>query len=136
MSTLVVVPANVKLVSGNAALGTLGETVTAGQPVYLDAATKKLKKALATSDVTADVVGVSLAYEGRLDQQIGYAIAGCTVNLGCALVAGQFYVVGGAAGDINPITDSVAGWRASVVGYAVNATDLLLTLEVSGVTHG
>lgn len=81
-----------------------GETVTAGQPVYLKSADSKYWKADNDVDqATATVAGI--VYTGGAADGYGVIIVSGPVDLGATLTAGQTYVLSSTAGGICPHTD-------------------------------
>jgi hypothetical protein len=113
--------------------GTAGAVITAGMPLYMDAADgNKLKPADAdASALTAAVVGIALT-GGAANQPIAYVEAGL-VNLGATLTVGAIYVLSGTAGGICPEADLATGDWVTVLGIAVSAVLLDLRVNVSGV---
>lgn len=99
-----------------------GETITAGQALYIRAADGCAMKA--QSDGTAaeaTCVGVALN-GGGAGQTIGYAPNGTTINIGATTAKTVVYVVSAAAGGVCPMADLVSTNRVCFVGYAT-ATD-------------
>lgn len=129
MADLTITAANVLLTTGSKESGTAGASVTAGQALYLDAATNTLK--LAQADGTAAeaaVVGVSL-HAALSGQPLAYAPNGCTLNIGGTTVKTSAYVLSAAAGMICPQADLVSTNRIVYIGYAT-ATDGSFVLNI------
>ncbi len=133
MADLSITAANVVAASDAVILsGTLGETATAGQAVYLDSATKKLRLADADLSVTtAAAVGI-LLNGGSDDQPADYAIAG-GIDLGATLGVTTIYVLSGTAGGIAPAADLATSDWATILGVGTAADNLKIGLIVSGV---
>lgn len=79
-------------------------TVTAGQSVYTDPATGKLK--LADADALASVTNVAVAeLGGAAGQRIPLILEDDDFTPGATLVPGETYVVGTTPGSLVPIAD-------------------------------
>jgi hypothetical protein len=116
-------------------VGTAGEVITAGQPVYQDPATGLLFKAKADTVVHAAAVGIALG-GASANQPFVYQTTG-QINVGATLVIGQWYVVSPTNfGGIAPLSDLTTGNFGTVLGYATAPTSLQLTITPSGVAHG
>lgn len=121
-------------VSGNVSYGTAGTTITAGQALYLDAATSTLK--LCDGDLSAaaaDCVGISL--HGSLSgQPLQYQIDG-TITIGATMTLGEPYFASATAGSIIPAADLASPNRTTIIGVATSTTVMTLKLYTSGVVH-
>lgn len=115
--------------------GVAGETITAGQPLYIDSTDgNRLKKADANaSDATAAAVGIAL--HGADDEQPIEYIVGGNLTFNAVLTVGKAYVVSANAGGIAPIADLATGWRTTLLGIATSTTNLKMGLLVSGATN-
>lgn len=113
--------------------GTAGASITAGQPLYADAADgDKLKPCDAdASAAAANCVGIAL-HAAADEQPIAYTKAGL-INLGATLTVGEIYVLSGTAGGIAPKADLAAGDFVTILGVAISASQLNLAINVSGV---
>lgn len=98
-----VTAANVNWVSGvRPANIKFGETITAGQPLYLDATTGKYKKADADTDTESEVAGV--AKDGGGDGHDGLILLpGAVYNCGFTTTAGARYFLSITAGGITQV---------------------------------
>lgn len=105
--------------------GIAGETITAGNSLYIKAADGKLWKA--QCDGTAEeATCVGVALNGAApNQPVGYVTSG-TVIIGATTSKATTYVVSATAGGIAPQADLVATNRISYVGYATDATGTLI----------
>jgi hypothetical protein len=117
MADLTITAANV--VAGAGATrntGTAGETITAGQVVYLKAADAKLW--LAQADGTAaEAEAVGIALHGALaNQPLNYLASGA-LTIGATTAVGAVYVVSATAGGVAPYADLVATNRVTLLGY-------------------
>lgn len=101
--------------------GIAGETITAGQSLYLKAADGKLWKA--QCDGTAEEATCEgIALNGAApNQTVAYVKEG-TVTIGATTSKATTYVVSATAGGIAPQADLIATNRISYVGYATDAT--------------
>lgn len=122
MADLVITATSVVPGSGAVVLqGTAGETITAGNSLYLKASDGKLWKA--QCDGTAEeatCVGVALN-GAAVNQPVGYVSNG-TMTIGATTSKATTYVVSATAGGIAPQADLIATNRISYVGYATDAT--------------
>lgn len=89
--------------------GTLGETVTAGQPVYKDSSTKKWMKAdsNAAGAEARQPLGIALN-GGAINQPVAVQKSG-DITIGATLTAGLAYYLSDTAGGICPIADVGSG---------------------------
>jgi hypothetical protein len=136
MADIVQAPASVASGAGAIRIiGTAGESITAGQPVYQDPTTQQIFKAKADTVVHAAAVGIALD-GASANQPVVYQTTG-PLNVGATLTIGQWYVVSPANfGGIAPLSDLTTGNFGTVLGYAATATSLQLTITPSGVAHG
>lgn len=122
MADISITAANVIAASGaDIGRGPAGATITAGQPVYVDASdSNKIKLAdNNASSSTADAVGVSL-HGASSGQPIAYIKSG-GLTAGATLVAGQTYITSTTAGGIKLIADqgtAGSGEYPVIVGMA------------------
>ena len=112
--------------------GIAGGTVTAGQAVYRDStASNKLKAA--DADVLASAAAVGIALHGAsADQPLKYAIGG-NLTLSSVMTVGAVYVVSTTAGGIAPVADLSSGDYVTLLGIATTATNLKISISVSGI---
>lgn len=121
MADLSVTAASVVNVSAQTGSGTAGETITAGQPVYIKAADSKLWKA--QCDGTAEEgapAGIALN-GGAVGQPILYAAKGPIV-IGATTVKTTTYMLSAAAGAICPQADLVSTNRICRIGHATDTS--------------
>ena len=108
-----------------------GVTVTAGQSVYVDATSSKLK--LADTDAAASAAASGIAeLGGGPGQQIPVIYEDDALDPGATLVVGETYVVSTTAGGIAPLSDLVAGDFTTILGIATTAASLKLHILVGG----
>lgn len=132
MADLVITAANV-LADSSARIehGTAGAAVTAGQVVYLDAATGTYK--LADSNGAAALrspAGIALHAAG-VGQPLAVAEQG-PITIGAALTAGVAYYLSDTPGGICPVADVGSGEYATILGIASSASVLKLKIQESG----
>jgi hypothetical protein len=112
--------------------GTAGETITAGQPLYLKASDTRYWKADSdASSATATVIGIAL--NGSSAGQPVRVQTGGDINIGATLTVGEIYVLSATAGAICPEGDLVTDDFVSILGVATTASNLKLRVFVSGV---
>lgn len=113
--------------------GIAGSTITAGQPLYKDAAdANSLKAGIATAAATAAIVGVA-AHGASDGQPIKYYGRG-DVTYNAVLTVGTVYVASAsAAGGIAPVSDMTTGNFVTILGVATSTTNLKLGITASGV---
>jgi len=112
-----------------------GETIAAGQPVYLDSADSKYKLADANlSAATATVRGIAMT--PGVDTGYGIiATSGSIILVGTTAAVGETYYCGATAGAINPDADVTTGWYVTRLGTAATTTQLDLAISATGITH-
>ncbi len=135
MADLSITAANVKLVSGPTERGIAGVAITAGQVLYQEDASKKMKLSdndNATAEVRA-IKGVAL-HAAAADQPITYAKNGAIVDFGAIFTAGVEYYVSGTAGAICPRADVTTGDDPIRVGMAKTTSRLELDFADPDVT--
>lgn len=110
--------------------GIAGATVTAGQPVYADAAdSNKYKPADADASATAAAVGVAV-HGAAAGQPLIVAQYG-SLTLSAVMTAGEVYCVSTTAGGIAPVGDLTTGNYVTVLGVATTTSNLKLGLNAS-----
>lgn len=115
------------------ARGTAGATITAGQAVYLDAATGTLKLAVKTSLAAAAAVGIAL-HGAASGQPLEYVYQDDDYTPGATLVAGTCYTVGATAGNMAPSADLASGNYATFMMIAKSTTKAILRVLPTGAT--
>jgi hypothetical protein len=130
MAAIAITAANV--VKSTGALvenGVAGATITAGQVVYKDTTTGKF--ALADADgASANIKdGKGIALNGAsLNQPLSVQTDG-DITIGGTVVPGTAYVVGTTPGAINPIADLVSTNNVCLLGVAVSASVIRLSVK-------
>lgn len=139
MADVVITAANVLKGTGAVTVNTnvAGESVTAGDVVYLKNADSKWWKAQCDGTTEesggdpAGGIGVCLNSAGAGQPVV--VQTGGLITIGGTVVAGTEYVLSAAAGKIAPHADLVSNNKYVRLGYAVTAAILSLDFKVSGV---
>lgn len=112
--------------------GNAGETITAGQVVYLKTSDNEFYKA--DCDATAATAVVhGIALNGASDGQPIRIQKSGDINPGGTVVVGKIYVLSGTAGGIAPVDDLAQGDRVSILGVGVTSSKITLKITNSGV---
>lgn len=113
--------------------GTAGETITAGQVVYIDTSdNNEIKLAdCDSSSATATVAGIALTGASN-GQPIKYAPSG-EITIGATVTVGELYVLSGTAGGIAPEGDLATGDYVSFLGIGTTAARIRFSILNSGV---
>jgi hypothetical protein len=111
--------------------GTAGETITAGQSVYLSSDGKVYKADANSSSTTAAAVGISL-HGATANQPLTYQTGG-SMNFGAILTAGTYYVASATAGGIAPTADLTTGWYSTLLMYAYSTSVGIITPTATGI---
>lgn len=109
-----------------------GESVTAGQPVYLKSSDQKWWRA--QSDGTAaeaDAQGIAL-HAASADQPLAVQTGG-QITIGATIQAGVFYYVSNTAGGICPVADLGTADYVTAIGYGVSTSILYVQPIATGV---
>lgn len=102
-----------------------GETVTAGQPVYLKSSDNKWWKTDSDdTEATAQVIGIAL-HAASANQPLAVQTGGL-LTIGATIAAGVFYYVSNNAGGICPVADLGSNDWVSVVGYGSSTSVLVV----------
>ena len=138
MADLTITAANVVPSSAVAAkppiftTGTAGETITAGQPVYIKSSDGLLWKADANaSSATAAAVGIAL-HGATAGQPLAYQTSGA-LAFGAILTAGAYYVVSDTAGGIMPTADLSALDYSTLLMYGYSTSIAIVNIVQTGV---
>lgn len=135
MADLTITAANV-VAGANASTekGTADETITAGQVVYLDTATRKYLKADSNSatDAANRARGIALN-SASLNQPLTVQKTG-DITIGATLTPGEPYYLSDTAGGICPKEDVGSGEEISFLGLAKSASVLTIDIQSPGVT--
>lgn len=110
-----------------------GVTVTAGQVVYLDAATTKWLLADNNSATVAARGPAGIALNGASNNQPLAVQRSGDVVIGATLVAGSTYYLDDTPGAIATAADLLTGEYPSIIGIAKSTTVLNVDINSSGV---
>src|SRR5215216_1090446 len=89
--------------------GTAGATVTAGQPVYQDAADGNQWKPADGNASLAIATVIGIALHASLDNQPLRVQTGGDIVIGATITVGGVYVLSATAGGIAPVADLASG---------------------------
>jgi hypothetical protein len=127
MAALTVTAANVVQVSGGLRQYTIGETITAGQSVYLKAADQRVWKTVTTTAATAAAVGIAVT-GGAAGQICLVAESGAVINIG-ATTERVHYFVNDTAGGVGLQADVGAADYITRLGYSLT-TDGVFYVDI------
>jgi len=136
MANLAITASQVNQIDGGQFDGTAGETVTAGQVVYLKASDNRLWLATANASsvvALATVKGIAL-HGASAGQPLRIQTSG-TIEVGAAatVVVGKTYVLSATAGAICPDADiSTTAYYKSILGVGTTAARIALAVNNSG----
>ncbi len=134
MADLVVTATSVvNTAAANVASGVAGETITAGQAVYVKASDGKVYKAKCSGTAAeADAKGVALN-GGAINQAITYATDG-EINIGATTVKTTTYMLSATYGGVAPQADLVSTNSVVRLGYAKDtAGAFVVSIKNTGV---
>jgi hypothetical protein len=110
-----------------------GATVTAGQVVYLAAATDQYGLADSNS-ATAEVrVARGIALHGASSGQPLTIQRSGSITIGGTLTAGVAYYLSDTPGGVCPVADVGSGEYSTILGIATSASVLAVNIQASGV---
>jgi len=111
-----------------------GEAILAGQIVYRESATRRVRKAVSDSAEQAECLGMALNSAPTATQPVTVQWSGSVLN--CAtMTVGDPYMVSDTAGSVMPVADLAGTDYVTLVGIATAATTLKLGILASGVLH-
>jgi hypothetical protein len=134
MADITVTAASVLYTSGPQGTKLAGETITAGQALYVKASDGRVWKAQADgTSAEATVVGIALN-GGVAGQTITYAGDTAVLNIGGTTAQAVVYALSATAGGVCPVGDiTTTGHYYSLLGYATSTTGgMVLTLHNTG----
>lgn len=110
-----------------------GATISAGNPVYLDATDSTYKLCDTNLSLAASaVVGVALT-PGVSGGYGVIATSGSVFLVGTTMAVSETYLAGTTAGDLMPVGDLASGGYNSRVGVASTANLLTLSISATGI---
>lgn len=107
--------------------GIAGAAITAGQALYLDTTTDTWKLADANGAAALNVLGGIALTSAAAGQPVFVATDG-TLDPGFTVGIGSVYILSGTAGGIAPVADLTTGWKTSIVGVGITASQLRLRI--------
>lgn len=114
-------------------IGTAGETITAGKPVYYDATTAKWMLADSNAGSAAARTPVAISLNGAsLNQPLSVHKSG-DLTLNAVLTAGTAYYLSDTPGGICPLADVGSGEYVVLIGIAKSTTVLAVDFQSAGV---
>jgi hypothetical protein len=113
--------------------GSFGETVTAGQAVYLDATPNKWMKADSNSATAAARRAGGIALNGGALNQPATVQTGGKITIGATLTAGTAYYLSDTPGGICPLADVGSGEYVCLLGLAESTSLLDLDIQFPNV---
>lgn len=128
MSALSITPALVLASQPNSATEyKAGATITAGQPLFYDAATATVKLADSNDATKLPCIGISLN-GASAGQPVAAVSQDTAFHPGAALVVGQTYCAGATAGTIVPISDLTTGDYPNILFVATSTSVAILNV--------
>lgn len=112
---------------------TAGETITAGQVVYIAAATGLVMKADSNSASAEARQPIGIALNGGAIYQPIVVQTSGSLTIGATMTAGIAYYLSDTPGGICPVADVGSGEYPCVVGIATSTTVLKIGFQYSGV---
>ena len=112
-----------------------GETVTAGQVVYLKASDSRWWKAQCDGTAAESGYGVSRGiamHAASAGQPLAVQESGA-ITIGATVTVGLEYYLSATAGGICPIADLTTGNYLTIIGYATSASVVTLMMTATGV---
>src|SRR3954467_11289312 len=132
MSALSINTSNVsRSPSGLIFTGTAGQTITAGQPLYLDSTNGLYKLANGLSNNPVAGVAVSTSANG---QDVVICSRDPNFSPGYAINAGNLAILGNVAGQVNDVADRASGWYVTVLGVGIGGNRTNFTLVGANVS--
>lgn len=113
--------------------GIAGEAITAGQAVYLAAATNRWMLADTNSATAEARVAKGVALNGAAINQPVAVIKEGDLTVNAVLTKGVGYYLGGAPGAIVPVADLTTGDYTCFLGIAKSTTVLAIKVQSAGV---
>ncbi len=133
MADLTVTAANVSQTDGGYRIGTAGETLTAGVPVYLKSSDQRYWKTDADASAEAATCAGIAMCGAAAGQQFVIATDG-NIGFGAILTKGEAYYCSDTAGMIMPVGDLDSGDYRSYIGTATTTSNLLMRIHNTGTT--
>lgn len=109
-----------------------GETITAGQAVYLKESDGKLWKAQADG-TAAEAAFIGIALNGAAAGQPVVILTSGSCTIGATVAVGGVYCVSATAGGICPVADLVSSDYVTIIGYGSTTAILYVDPVISGI---
>jgi hypothetical protein len=104
---------------GSIFIGTAGQTITAGQPLYFDTVTSTYKLANAVG-ASPQYIVAGVAVDGAsTNQDIVVCSRDANFSPGHVINSGNIAILGNVAGQVNDIADRATGWFVTVLGVGL-----------------
>ncbi len=131
MPAFTITSANVrKSSSGSIFIGTAGENVVAGQPLYYDSVNVLYK--LANALTNNPVAGIAVD-SANTNQDVVICTRDPNFSPGYPIVAGNIALLGNVAGAIQPYEDRTTGWYVTALGVGIGQNRVNFILQGSNV---
>lgn len=109
--------------------GIAGLALTAGQPVFLDAATTTYRPADTNATAPEAVVRGIVLHAAAVGQPIRVQSGGTlTIGAGAAVPVGGVVVLSATAGGLAPVADLATGHRTTIIGVGGALNSLILRI--------
>lgn len=110
-----------------------GETVTAGQSVYVDTANNNVIKKAQADGTALEATVRGIALNGGAAGQPGVVAVGGKLNPGATVAVGEVYILSATAGGICPAADLTSSSYCSIIGVGTDTDEITLSIFNSGV---
>lgn len=114
--------------------GIAGQTITAGQVVYLSGTTNQYLLAQANASTTSSVSGIALNSASD-NQPLQVLTGGDYICGGTPVVGGTYNLGADNAGAIAPVADIGSGSYVTFLGIATSDTNIFVQILNSGTIH-
>jgi hypothetical protein len=133
LADLVITAANVLKGAGSTVSnGRAGGTVTAGQPVYQDAADANDWKPCDADASAAASAAIGIALHAAEDGQPLQILVDGPITIGATVAVGTIYITSDTAGGIRPSADVDSADWVTILGVATSTTVIQININASG----
>ena len=122
----------VKSTNANVTYGTAGETITAGQSLYLKESDGRYWKAQ-SDGTSAEAAFAGIALNGASAGQVLAVQTSGVITIGATVTVGIIYCVAATAGGICPSADLTSSDYVSIIGVGTTSALLAMSPVISGV---
>lgn len=112
--------------------GIAGETVTAGQTLYIKTSDNRLYKADADLSAEASLIVGLAAHGASAGQPLSYVYEDDNLTVGATLTMAQVYVSSGTAGGVCPASDLANGDYVTVLFVPISTSKANVKLVAAG----